>query len=96
MNTATRYFDTARERDEAMRNGTAPEPGPIKPLVIRPYQPREVPEVPIPKYHWEGSRCVRVNYDRWTWGVRERILGDEAFEKCVEQCQYCLFDFANR
>lgn len=69
-----------------------------------PWQPEEgskafrrKKEVKRPKFHWSGGDCVRVNYKRWTWAVRDNILeGDKFNEMNVsERCQQCDEQFKN-
>lgn len=48
-----------------------------------------------PKYHWEGSDCVRVGWPKWGWGAREMVRDTQGFSKCLtgEVCLSCSWQY---
>jgi len=100
------YFNKAWQRREAMANGTADEPFPVKPapVGIRPRDfNRSIDEIltmgklePRNKFHWKDSDCVRVNTRYWGIGTRDRCLDGFQFNQVptVERCKACAYQFS--
>lgn len=89
------YFNKAKDRDRAVKEGRATDPLPSNFYKLSRTYERLPKEASVSlRYHWNGSVCAK---DSWTWGAeaRERILDGGSFIelKAREQCQRCRCEF---
>jgi len=90
------YFNPIMRRPSAChkaRGTWVPERG--SPLDLKRRQKNKAPAKKVLKSHWQGGSCVRLNYHRWGWDARDKVLDGAAFNAmpAKDRCKICDHQF---
>lgn len=90
------YFNKAKDRDRAVKEGRATDPLPSNFYKLSRTYERLPKEASVSlRYHWNGSVCAK---DSWTWDrdAKSRVLDGAEFNALPleDRCRACQYEFA--